>query len=111
MTYKMREIEKVELWNKPWFGNKLSETVEMSYEGKGEWSISDYEWYVTDGSNKDTRYYFICTYVDGFKECWAYYSDDCRGPRTATPEIIRISTTFTASTTRSWANGMIRGKR
>lgn len=78
MTYKMREIEKVELWNKPWFGNKLSETVEMSYEGKGEWSISDYEWYVTDGSNKDTRYYFICTYVDGFKERWAYYSDDCR---------------------------------
>ena len=85
MTYKMREIEKVELWNKPWFGNKLSETVEMSYEGKGKWSISDYEWYVTDGSNKDTRYYFICTYVDGFKERWAYYSDDCREPQNSNP--------------------------
>ena len=80
MTYKMREIEKVELWNKPWFGNKLSETVEMSYEGKGEWSISDYEWYVTDGSNKDTRYYFICTYVDSFKERWAYTATTAGAP-------------------------------
>lgn len=84
----------------------------MTYQGQGEWSISDYAWVVShEDGRKDTRYYFICTYVDGFKERWGYYSDDCRGPRTATPEIIRISTISTASTTRSWKNGMIRGKR
>lgn len=86
MTYKMREIEKVELWNKPWFGHDVPDTAEMTYQGQGEWSISDYAWVVShEDGRKDTRYYFICTYVDGFKERWGYYSDDCRGPQNSTP--------------------------
>ena len=44
----------------------------MTYQGQGEWSISDYAWVVShEDGRKDTRYYFICTYVDGFKERWA----------------------------------------
>jgi len=86
MTYKMREIEKVELWNKPWFGHDVPDTAEMTYQGQGEWSISDYAWVVShEDGRKDTRYYFICTYVDGFKERWGYYSDDCRGPQNSNP--------------------------
>ena len=86
MTYKMREIEKVELWNKPWFGHDVPDTAEMTYQGQGEWSISDYAWVVShEDGRKDTRYYFICTYVDGFKERWAYYSDDCRGDQNSNP--------------------------
>ena len=60
MTYKFKEISKVELFiSSP--GNK----AELTYEGNGVWGIMDYAWNVKEGGNTDSRHKFICTYADG----------------------------------------------
>lgn len=82
MKWSMKRIEKVEFWNRPWFGAASQE--EMDYMGNGVWEIVDFAWVVTNGSSTDTRYYFIATYDDGSVERWSFWDDDCRN--NATPE-------------------------
>lgn len=74
MTYKMKEISKVEfLLSSP--GNM----AELTYEGNSVWSIEDYEWNVKVGGNGDTRHKFVCSFADGSVEYWGHFEDDCRG--------------------------------
>ena len=75
-SYVMKQIEKVELWNRPWFGSTALK--EMNYDGNGVWSVENYAWKISDGDRFDSRYYFVATYADGTKERWAFWDDDCR---------------------------------
>lgn len=77
MTYKIKEIQKVEVWTHPWFGSEALEP--MTYDGNGAWSVVDYAWKVWNDSGQfDSRYHFICTYADGSQERWSHIEDDCR---------------------------------
>lgn len=76
MKWEMKEIEKVEIWNHPWFGSAYYES--MAYEGNGVWAVVDYAWNVGSETQFDSRYYFVCTYTDGSVERWGHFEDDCR---------------------------------
>ena len=76
MKWEMKEIEKVEIWNHPWFWSAYYES--MAYEGNGVWAVVDYAWNVGSETQFDSRYYFVCTYTDGSVERWGHFEDDCR---------------------------------
>ncbi len=75
MTWTMKEITKVQVWNGPWFGG--GGTQDLTYQGNGVWKVSDYAWNIGNASQKDSRYNFRATYADATVERWAYRIDDC----------------------------------
>lgn len=76
MSWSMKEIEKVVLWNRPHFGAESQEP--MTYQGNGVWEIVDFAWNVGTPDKKDTRYHFKAYYTDQSIERWAYWNDDFR---------------------------------
>ncbi len=76
MTWSMKQIEKVVLWNRPYFGAESQQP--MTYKGNGVWEIVDFAWNVGTASQKDTRYHFKVYYTDQSIERWAYMIDDFR---------------------------------
>ena len=86
MRWQKKEIAKVEFWHNTWFNGDYLCQIEMDYEENGVWSLVDYPWQCGDQSQFDSRYCFLCTYVDEnpdddvdpVVEKWGYFSDDCR---------------------------------
>lgn len=77
MSWSMKQIEKVEFWNHPWFGTASLQG--MTYTGNGVCELVDFAWVISDnGQRTDTRYYFVVTYADQSIERWSYWDDDCR---------------------------------
>lgn len=105
MRWTRTEIEKVEIWNRPWFDNTYLE--DMEYKGNGVWAIENYEWECgTVSGNHDTRYYFLCTYVNGSVERWGYFSDDCRqnADPDGTPGFYNVYRFDNSSISDEWAD-------
>lgn len=80
MSYKIKEIEKVEVWTSPWWDGNLTALEPLKYDGNGVWSVTDYAWVigVVAEGRIDSRYHFVCTYTDGSQERWSHIEDDCR---------------------------------
>lgn len=91
MKWSVREIEKVEFFNRPWFANSYWKAME--YEGNGIWSVTDYSWTIGNGQNYDSRYAVKVTYKNPkFEERWGYRYKDCNDFNTALsdPSFFRI---------------------
>lgn len=76
----MKRIEKVILWNNPWFMGGFEK--ELAYQGGGVWAVEGYEWTISNGGSIDSRYNFQAFFADGTKERWSHWEDDCRGSKT-----------------------------
>lgn len=78
--WEMKRIEKVILWNNPWFMGGFEK--ELAYQGGGVWAVEGYEWTISNGGSIDSRYNFQAFFADGTKERWSHWEDDCRGSKT-----------------------------
>lgn len=79
MKWSIKEIDKVEFFNRPWFGSSSWKT--MDYEGNGVWSVTDYAWNIGNGNQYDSRYAAKVTYKNKKtlfdEERWGYRYKDC----------------------------------
>lgn len=76
MKWSVREIDKVEFFNGPWFGTSYWKA--MKYERNGVWSVTDYAWTIGDGTRYDSRYAVKVTYKNPtLEERWGYRYKDC----------------------------------
>lgn len=79
MEWSVKEIDKVEFFNKTHFGSSYWKTME--YKGNGTWSVTDYAWNIGNGQLYDSRYAVKVSYKNKKtvfdEERWGYRYKDC----------------------------------
>ncbi len=64
MTWSVKNVKKVEYYAAAWIGTMLTDREEMTYQGKGVWTLLNYPNTISDNEAEDSRHRFDMTLSD-----------------------------------------------